>query len=61
MIIEFIFLGVLYFLLGIGVFAVTKRVKDETPMHFLAVFLLWPILLLMFCVIFLFTGVRIND
>jgi len=55
------FLGFMYGFMGVGVFGSTKKIQDETPMHFIAVFLLWPVLLLMFCALFLCTGKRMHD
>jgi len=52
---------VIYAFMGLGTFASTKKIEDETPMHFVAVFLLWPVLLLMFSIMFLFTGKRIHE
>ena len=52
---------IVYAFMGLGVFASTKKIEDETPMHFIAVFLLWPVLLLMYCGLYLFTGRRMHE
>ena len=51
----------IYAFMGVGTFASTIKVEKETPMHFIALLLLWPVLLLMFSIMFLFTGRRINE
>ena len=51
----------LYLIMGAGVYSMAKCYEKETPMHVISLFVLWPALLLLTSIGFLFTGKRYND
>jgi hypothetical protein len=60
---ELWFLGFIYGFMGLGVWSSSKYKGDgkETPFIAVVCIIFWPVLLLMYSVMFIFTGRKICD
>lgn len=54
---NYLYVG-LYLFIGLGIFAMSDKEKDETPIILIANCLFWPVVIIVLNILYIFTGNR---